>query len=131
MLLVKTKLDVSHIHGIGLYADDFIAEGTIVWKFNPVIDIWLRKEEIEGLSCAAREQIEKYSYRAQHTGLYALCGDDARFFNHSADPNCFDICHSIEEDLTIARRDIQKGEELTCDYALFDMDLVEGIYKIG
>jgi SET domain-containing protein len=130
MLLVKTRLGVSPIHGIGLYADEFIAEGTVIWKFNQVIDIWLRREDIDALSCASREQIEKYSYRAQHTGLYALCGDDARFFNHSADPNCFDVCHSIEVDLTIAGRDINPGEELTCDYALFDMDLVEGKYRI-
>lgn len=63
------------------------------------------------------------------TGLYVLCGDDARFFNHSEDPNCFDFYSDEEQDLTAARRDIRTGEELTCDYALFDLDLIEGKYE--
>jgi hypothetical protein len=30
----------------------------------------------------------------------------------------------------IEARDIEAGEELTCNYALFDLDLIEGKYKI-
>lgn len=130
MLLVKTKLGLSRIQGIGLFADQFIAEKTIIWQFNPVIDLRLSCEQIAHLAEAARAQIQKYSYREKHTGLYVLCGDDARFFNHAAEPNCFDVCDGGEQDLTIAHRDICAGEELTCDYALFDMDLVEGKYRI-
>lgn len=131
MLLVKTTLNVSEIHGIGLFADEFIREGTIIWKFNRLIDLRFSEAEVEQLSPDSREQIRKYSYREKHTGLYVLCGDDARFFNHSENPNCFDIFHNEEEDLTVARRDIFAGEELTCDYALFDLDLVEGKYEIS
>jgi uncharacterized protein len=130
MLLVKTTLACSRIHGIGLFADEFIPKGTIIWKFNPVIDISLTKEQIEELAKPSCEQIQKYTYRSMISGLYVLCGDDARFFNHSLVPNCHDICESQEQDLTIASRDIHPGEELTCDYALFDMDLIEGRYKI-
>ncbi|HEX8637422.1 MAG TPA: SET domain-containing protein [Pyrinomonadaceae bacterium] len=87
-------------------------------------------EQICELSCACRAQIKKYTYRDKHTNLYVLCGDDARFFNHSAAPNCLDICDGGENDITTAARDINAGEELTCDYALFDMDLIDGFYSI-
>lgn len=130
MLLVKTKLCINHIHGIGLFADEFIARGTIIWKFNPVIDISLCGEQIEKLAGPSCEQIKKYTYRAVNTELYILCGDDARFFNHSGEPNCLNFCNGREEDLTIARRDIEKGEELTCNYALFNMDFIEGKYEV-
>lgn len=130
MLLVKTKLAHSAIHGIGLFADEFIPKGTIIWKFNPVIDITLCLDQIEKLSEPSCEQIKKYTYRSMISGCYVLCGDDARFFNHSTEPNCYDVCESQEQDLTIARRDIEKDEELTSDYSLFDLDLVEGKYKI-
>ena len=69
MLLVKTKLQVSPIHGIGLFADQFIPEGAIVWQFNELIDLILNKEKIEDLAERAREQIQKYSYRDIRTGL--------------------------------------------------------------
>lgn len=130
MLLVKTKLHLSRIHGIGLFADEFIAEGTIIWKFNNLIDLRFEEEKIEQLAEGAREQIRKYVYREKHSGLYVLCGDDARFFNHSEDPNCLDIFHNEEQDLTVALRNINADEELTCNYVLFDLDLIEGKYEI-
>src|SRR3954469_1637143 len=47
MLLVKTRLGPSTIHGIGVFADEDIPRGTIVWSFNPLIDKALTDEEIE------------------------------------------------------------------------------------
>ncbi len=131
MLLVKTKLDRSGIHGIGLFADEFIPKDTIIWKFNHLIDLRCFGSDIQKWPDASREQIQKYSYREKHTGLYVLCGDDARFFNHSETPNCFDFYADEDQDITVALRDIQVGEELTCDYALFDLDLVEGKYTLS
>jgi len=129
LLLVKTRLGVSDIHGIGVFAAESITKGTIVWRSDPHIDIRLTPEQIDNLAAPAREQIRKYTYREKCSGLYVLCGDDARFFNHSAQPNCLDIC-SNGDDITIAARDIAEGEEITCDYSLFDLDLAEGKYQI-
>ena len=130
MLLVKTKLDVSPIHGIGLFADQPIARHTIVWQFSRLIDLVITKEEIEELAAEAREQIRKYSYRDIHSGLYVLCGDDARFFNHSENPNCLDTYDSPDgEGVTFACREIAAGEELTCDYGLFDLDFDRRLYS--
>ncbi len=130
MLLVKTKLDKSGIHGIGLFADEFIPKNTIIWKFNRLIDLRCSEADIEKLPDASREQIQKYSYREKHTGLYVLCGDDARFFNHTETPNCIDFYSDEDQDITVALRDIFAGEELTCDYALFDLDFVERKYEL-
>ena len=129
MLLIKTKLDTSGIHGIGLFADQFIRKGAVIWRFNNLIDRRFSEKSWSRLAPESREQIQKYSYREKHSRLYVLCGDDARFFNHSEEPNCFDA-YCDHEDLTFAARDIQAGEELTCDYALFDLDFVEGKYYL-
>lgn len=135
MLLIRTRLGVSEIDGIGLFADEDIRKGTLIWRFDPAIDQRFSEDMLSTLSQGAREQIQKYSYREKHSGLYVLCGDDARFFNHSTDPNCFDIYEDAASpndahDVTIALRDIRRGEELTCDYSLFDQDLVEGKYYL-
>ena len=49
--------------------------------------------------------------------MYVLCFDDARYFNHSDNPNCKTI-ESLDdkEGVEIAGKDIQKGEELTVNY---------------
>ena len=53
----------------------------------------------------------------------ALSGShDARYFNHSEEPNTVDL--DGPEGPTVAARDIQPGEELTCDYRLFDADVL-------
>ena len=48
-----------------------------------------------------------------------LCGDDGRFFNHSSTPSCDDSA----DDITVAVRDIEIGEELTVDYTTFYGDM--------
>jgi uncharacterized protein len=55
------------------------------------------------------------------SGCYILCTDDARFINHSSQPNTIDTQEG-EEGLTIAARDIQPGEEITSNYEAFDAD---------
>ena len=129
MLCVKTKIGKSSIHGIGLFADEFIAAETVVWKFSDLIDLCFDEKQIDGLSEIVKEQISRYCYRDKRSGLYVLCGDDARFFNHSKEPNCLDFYDYKDlGNVTIAARDIGAGEELTCDYAAFDLDFAEKDY---
>lgn len=129
MLLIKTKIGKSRIHGIGLFANEFIAAETVVWKFSDLIDLCFDEKQIAGLSENVREQISRYCYRDKRSGMFVLCGDDARFFNHSNAPNCLDFYDYKDlGNVTIAARDINAGEELTCNYAAFDQDFVETEY---
>ncbi|MEA2701613.1 MAG: uncharacterized protein QOE22_322 [Candidatus Parcubacteria bacterium] len=126
MILVKSTLGPSAIHGIGLFAEEPIKEGTKVWEFAPGFDLAVTKEEVEKLSEPAREDFFNYAYLSKHTGRYILCSDDARFFNHDPDANT--TCHipagkEMEDALVChATRDIQAGEELTNNYGEFDED---------
>lgn len=120
MLLVKTKLGTSKINGIGLYADQFIPKDTVIWKFNPSVDIKFHNGDYAELKKQTGvDSLEKYIYRSKISNCYILCSDDARFTNHSSNPNTLDTMDDIEG-LTIANRDIQPGEEITSDYSLFD-----------
>lgn len=121
MLLVKTKVKNSDLHGLGLFADEFIPKDTIIWKLNPSFDLLLGKD-LYNLSETAKKQVLHYAYFDNNYNKYVLCSDDARFFNHSNTPNCLDKMIG-GEDLTIAARDILEGEELTSDYSTFSSDL--------
>ncbi len=68
---------------------------------------------------ASREQIRRYTYVDLVRGSHVLCGDDARFCNHSDHPNCHDF-PDADGGTTVAARDIGEGEELTSDYSRFD-----------
>ena len=114
MLLVKTYLAPSAVHGIGLHAGEPIAKGTVIWRFDPRIDRRLSRRERDEMPVAARAFIETYAYPEQvGSETYLLDGDHARFMNHSETPNT-----DCEID-TVATRDIAVGEELLCDYRQF------------
>jgi SET domain-containing protein len=130
MLLVSTYLATSPIHGIGLFAAQVIAADARIWKRDHAIDISLTEEQLQALPQPCRNRIWSYCYKQRRTGLYVLCGDDARFFNHSATPNCVDRKDDDGAGVTLAKRDIAVGEELTCDYSIIDQDYIDGIYRL-
>ena len=125
MLLIKTKIGLSKIHGIGLVANQFIPKGKTVWKFTLGFDIKLSKQKLEKLPMPIKKQILNYTYLDQKTGKYILCGDDARFFNHSISPNTTHAYGKDKYGQTVAVKDIKKGEEITCDYRTFDANFVQ------
>lgn len=114
MLLVKTYLDRSPIAGVGLFAAEPIAEGTLVWKLSDV-DIVIHQRDLDAqeLTELQRAFFESHAYKNGNT--YYLCIDDARFMNHSHDANTHEKGQS-----SIASRGIDAGEEITCNYGNFD-----------
>ncbi len=111
MLLVKTKTGPSPIAGTGLFADEFIPEDTVVWRFSPQIDLAQVVDEDMSL---------RYAYISKQTGRIILPGDDAKYINHSTTPNVGTRYEEgVEEDINFALRDIKVDEEITIDYATF------------
>lgn len=123
MLLVRTYIAPSVIHGIGLFAADPIPKGAEIWRFKEDFDLSLSRAFVDTLAGPAREQCLVYAYRNLRTDAYILCSDDARFFNHSETPNCIESpTRTDREGVDIAACDISAGEELTSDYRTFDAD---------
>lgn len=116
MLLVKTKIGVSSVHGIGLFADQFIPKGTITWEYNPLFDTSFTDAEVDALPDYAKKIFLHYAYFDKELNKHVLCFDDQRFINHT------DHSENIESTTRrdIAARDIQLGEEILCNYNKFD-----------
>ena len=121
MLRVPTYVAPSRIAGVGLFAAVDLSERTIVWEFTEGVDWRIRPDELALFPEPYQSRLRHYLYE-EESGLYVLCGDNAKFMNHSEDPNCDDS----GPEFTIARRAISTGEELTCDYRLFDRSSAVG-----
>ena len=107
----------SGIHGRGAYATRHIAKGTRVIEYL-------------GERITHRQADARYEDKGQddgHTFLFVVSsrividagvdGNDARFINHSCDPNCDTVIES-ERVFIEAIRDIEPGEELGYEYGL-------------
>jgi SET domain-containing protein len=122
MLLVKSFLKFSDIHGVGCFTAEDIKAGQIVWKFDPVLDVEIDEAQISTFPEAVRSFLNMYAYGQQDVGkkTFILCGDHARHMNHSENPNLIEAGDGNA--YNVAARDIKAGEELTCDYNAFDTD---------
>ena len=125
MLLIKTVVKASKIHGKGLFADQNIKKGRSVWTFNPSIDKKFPMKMVLKLPKAEQKSIKYYSY-LNFRNEYVLCGDAAKYMNSSDNPNTTDIVTLLDkflgnEGVTVALQDIRKGEEITSRYLRFDI----------
>lgn len=123
MLLVKTIISKSFVHGTGLFATEFIPQGTIVWRYVAGYDYILTREEFEILAGEERREWECFAYVSRFTGLLVRSGDNYVFMNHSHSPN-IGVSPIFEEPegCDIALHDIMPGEELLFDYRWFGED---------
>lgn len=123
MILVKTKIKDSKIHGLGLFADQFIPKGTMIWKFTPGFDQKFTREQILSFPDLLQIYIYKYSWKSTKSKLYCFSSDNGKYFNHSDDPNALsEYKKSDEEVITTAIKDIKIGEEITDNYSSFESD---------
>jgi len=111
------KVRNSRIHGKGVFALRRIRKGT-------------RVTEYEGERVSHAEADRRYEHKADddnHTFLFivdgrtvidaGVDGSDARFINHSCDPNCETVIENRRVFIE-AIRTIQPGDELSYDYQI-------------
>jgi uncharacterized protein len=106
----RLALRESPIHGKGLFATDLIRAGEVVmiWGGDVYTRDDLRSGRVPGHT--------SYSFVTEDL-LIAAPGDGLDYFvNHCCDPTVW-----MRDNVTvIARRDIQPGEEITGDYAVWE-----------
>lgn len=120
MFLIRTSLRPSQIHGIGVFTEEPIRKGQLVWDFDPRIDVRIPLEELGSFPPAMQEFLFHLSYVELVDGqkMMVLCADNAKYVNHADPPNLLDTEDNRHE---YAARDIAVGEELTCNYFASDL----------
>ena len=109
---VRVEVRQSNVHGRGVYAAQFIPEGTRIIEYTGERVSWEAAPDDEDNPHTFNFGLENGEVINPEVG-----GNDARWINHSCDPNC----EAVEEDDRIfidSVRDIQPGEELLYDYRL-------------
>lgn len=106
----KIIISKSRIHGKGIIANQDIKKGEIVFiiKGKPVHFVITNKKA--SLRYPRWVGMSKFSWIDPH--------EPARFLNHSCSPSC-GIKGKVE---VVALHDIKKGEEITIDYSITEMD---------
>lgn len=122
MLLVKTYLDKSKIHGLGVFAGEFIRKGTKIWRYVEGFDRCYTPKQFARLPKQAREFIKFHGYRVD--GEIIFTADHDHHMNHADEPNTY-----LHNGYAIARCNIRKGVEITNNYREFDPGLCAAFLK--
>ena len=104
---------ISPTIGRGVFATRHIPKGTLTYVTDP-LEVRLTPRAFDRLPPESRAAAEKYSY-IDTRGIRIISWDDAKYVNHRCDCNTITTAYGFE----LALRDIQPGEEITDEYALF------------
>lgn len=119
MLLIDVYIDKSPIQGIGVFAKTPVTKGEVIWRLDQRFDRLIEVELYESLDGPVKSYLDRYAYPRRSDPRYIVFeADDARYMNHSDQPNC----DFRDGDVAYALKDIAAGEELTCDYNAFFED---------
>jgi hypothetical protein len=122
-LLVKASVMPSEISGLGLFADEEIPAGTIVFSWNDDVDQEYPKNYPDRLPRGIKKDFtDLASFDANG---WFLAGDGAAYFNHSKSNNVNSVPSGQPpaKRERIANRDIAVGEEMTMDYEEIGTDV--------
>lgn len=117
MIHPKTELRlVNETVGYGVFATDLIPEGTIVYVKDS-LELVVTPTDFVMHSDEMKEVIDKYSY-IDESGNRIVSWDFAKYVNHCCNCNTISTGYGFE----MAVRDIQKGEQITDEYGIFNID---------
>jgi SET domain-containing protein len=108
----------SPVHGRGVFARRRIPAGACIVEYTGERIAWpeaLRRAEAKGGPPSHTFYFTLADGRVIDGGSH---GNDARFINHSCEPNCEPLEHEDGRVFIYALRDIERGEELSYYYAL-------------
>jgi SET domain-containing protein len=121
---VKIEVRKSGVHGQGVYAVQSIRPGTRIIEYRGERVSWEAAPDDDNDPHTFNFGLENGEVINPEVG-----GNDARWINHSCDPNC----EAVEEDDRVfiyAIRNIRAGEELLYDYQLeIDEPITEAAKK--
>lgn len=117
MMVVSTYVGPSQIEGIGIFANEPIKAGSLIWVFNEGFDLIVSRAQLTDAPEHLVTFFERYAYpHHSEPEKFVLEFDHGRFMNHQEQPNT-DFRELING---YAIRDIAAHEELTCNYSEFD-----------
>ena len=114
MLLIEIEIreTKSKRHPIAVFSDQFIAQGEVVWVFDPRLDISIDSEDIFDLQETPKRFLTKNAFRDMDGTSLLVCSMGENFIRRSSKDGNISMDKSYLKGDWYAIRDIEPGEEL-------------------
>ena len=121
MIYIKYKLDKSKIHGIGLFTDENLKMGQLVYTASPILNINITQEQFNSLDEKEKREVRWWGFWDEPNNVWHVDFDASKFINHSFKPTLTQNS-SHKDAYLITTRKVKKGEELTQNYLEFEAE---------
>lgn len=121
MIHIKYKLDKSDHHGVGLFADQDIVKGSVIYTPSPLLDVNLTQEQFDSLDEKEKREMQYWGFFDESSQKWHVDFDVSHFINHSYEGTVSQDPTYTEAHLVVTR-DIKAGEELTQNYLEFETE---------
>lgn len=121
MLHKKCVVRSSELHGAGLFAEEDISKGEVVYTASPLLDVDITQEQFDSLDEREQEQIKYWGFWDEPNNVWHVDFDISKFINH-ANSAALSQDETYTDAYLVATRDIKKGEELTQNYLEFESE---------
>lgn len=125
MYKIKVSIKKSRIDGQGVFADEDVKRGAIVWQYTEGHDSKMTREAFDALDEPTKTAMQRIAYLSPTTAMWVSPPEDdpACYTNHDPETNNTTVVvdrQISDEPLFVANRDIRAGEEITNNYLEFD-----------
>ena len=114
MINIKYKIKESKTHGVGLFVDQDVEAGDLIYTPSPLLDVDITEKEFGSLSSSEQKEVMYYGYFNTKTYKWHVAFDMIKILNHGHGDGS-NVTQNKDMIMT-AKRDIAKGEELLQDY---------------
>lgn len=121
MIHIKYKLRSSELHGIGLFSDQDIKKGSLIYTASPVLDLNISQDQFDSLSQNEKDEILWWGFFDKPSQKWHVDFDVSKFINHSFEATVTQN-EQHDEAYLVAMKDIEAGEELTQNYLEFESE---------
>ena len=119
MIHIDYKLDKSNKHGVGLFAEQDIKKGEVIYTASPLLDLNITQEQFDSLKEKEKQEVLWWGFFDESSQKRHVDFDVSKFINHSYDATVTQD-GSHETAYLVATRDVSVGEELTQNYLEFE-----------
>lgn len=117
MIHPKTELKfISSEIGYGIFASEDLPAGTIVYV-KDAMEISIEPIDYLQMKGLLKDNVDRFSYIDEY-GNRIVSWDLAKYVNHCCDCNTISTGYGFE----IAIKDIKKGDQITDEYGIFNLD---------
>lgn len=121
MIHIKYKLDKSKLHGIGLFAQENLKKGQLIYTASPLLDVNISQKQFDSLNEKEKGEIRYWGFWDEPNKVWHVDFDNSKFINHSFTPTLTQDPR-YKDAYLITTRDVKKGEELTQNYLEFESE---------